>query len=277
MGATLKGEANTSASGMITDVSAGTPAGTSAGTAPSVSTSAPVEASNEPSVPVDAIIDGESLVPTAWPTDAAGAVGNVNTTGGISIGRALDTTIAVMDTSDDTTVAPSHGRASNALFVAVKLVVNIPSGILSAANIGVQTSKNIRAPVSVNPRTSTNEGTASAISGAAPSQSFVAPTSVPNVNEWGRHGFIVAEIYKILAMMEPPWGSLCVFEAASRRFPEVDPTALQMTFLAVLMTQRQCVRELNLAGARRGPRRDENGEVFIELDLVYANRYSNSY
>jgi len=54
-------------------------------------------------------------------------------------------------------------------------------------------------------------------------------------------------------------------------------TALQMTVLAVLMTQRQCVRELTLAGARKGPRRDENGEVFIELDLIYANRLSDSY
>jgi len=70
---------------------------------------------------------------------------------------------------------------------------------------------------------------------------------------------------------------MCVFEAASKRFPEVDPTALQMTIQAVLMTQCQCVRELTLAGARKGPRRDENGEVFIELDLVYANRFSDSY
>jgi len=87
----------------------------------------------------------------------------------------------------------------------------------------------------------------------------------------------VAEVYKVLASMEPPWGSLCVYNEMARRFPDVDPTALQMTVLAVLMTQRQCVRDLTLAGARRGPRRDENGEVFIELDLVYANRYSDSY
>jgi len=77
--------------------------------------------------------------------------------------------------------------------------------------------------------------------------------------------------------MEPPWGSLQVFEAVSRRFPEVDKTALQMAVLAVLMTQRQCVRDLTLAGARKGPRRDENGEVFIKLDLIYANRLSDSY
>jgi len=102
-------------------------------------------------------------------------------------------------------------------------------------------------------------------------------TAMNPTNEWGRHGFVVAEIYKVMATMEPPWGSLCVYEAVARRFPEVDPTALQMTVLAVLMTQRQCVRDLTLAGARRGPRRDENGEVFIELDLVYANRYSDSY
>jgi len=112
---------------------------------------------------------------------------------------------------------------------------------------------------------------------AAPNESAAAPAVVTNINEWGRHGIIIAEIHKVLATMEPPWGSLCVFEAVARPFPEVDRTALQMTVLAVLMTQRQCVRELTLAGARRGPRRDEHGEVFIELDLVYANRYSDSY
>jgi len=97
------------------------------------------------------------------------------------------------------------------------------------------------------------------------------------INTWGQHGFVVAEIYKVLASMEPPWGFLCVYEEMAKRFPAIDPTALQMAVLAVLMTQRQCVRDLTLAGARRGPRRDENGEVFIELDLVYANRYSDSY
>jgi len=102
-------------------------------------------------------------------------------------------------------------------------------------------------------------------------------TAMDPTNEWGRHGSIVAEVYKVLASMEPPWGSLCVYEEMARRFPTIDPTALQMTVLAVLMTQRQCVRDLTLAGARRGPRRDENGDVFIELDLVYANRYSDSY
>jgi len=112
---------------------------------------------------------------------------------------------------------------------------------------------------------------------AVTNESNAAPAVVTNINEWGRHGFIIAEIHKILATMVPLWGSLCVYEAASRRFPDVDPTALQMTVLAVLMTQRQCVRELTLAGARRGPHRDENGEVFIELDLVYANRFSDSY
>jgi len=57
---------------------------------------------------------------------------------------------------------------------------------------------------------------------AAPKGSTAAPAVVSNTNEWGRHGFIIAEIHRILATMEPPWGSLCVFEAVARRFPEVD-------------------------------------------------------
>jgi len=105
----------------------------------------------------------------------------------------------------------------------------------------------------------------------------IATAASATISEWGRHGFIIAGIHKVLATMEPPWGSLQVFEAVSQLFPEVDKTALQMAVLAVLMTQRQCVRELTLAGARKGPRRDENGEVFIELDLIYANRLSDSY
>jgi len=105
----------------------------------------------------------------------------------------------------------------------------------------------------------------------------VATATATTMNEWGRHGYIVAEIHKLIATMEPPWGSQMVFEAAAMRFPEVDVSALRMTVLAVLMTQRQCMRDLTLAGAHRGPRRDENGEIFMELDLVYANRYSNSY
>jgi len=68
-----------------------------------------------------------------------------------------------------------------------------------------------------------------------------------------------------------------VFEGTATRFPEVDVSALRMTVLAVLMTQRQCMRDLTLAEASKGPRRDENGEIFMELDLKYANRYGDSY
>jgi len=151
---------------------------------------------------------------------------------------------------------PSTTIGSGIPFVIINTAVKIPAQLLDKAR--VHTDETLEVPTTK----ATNTTTASAVT---------------STNEWGRHGFVVAEIYKVLATMEPPWGSLCVYEAVARRFPEIDPTALQMTVLAVLMTQRQCVRDLTLAGARRGPRRDENGEVFIELDLIYANRYSDSY
>jgi len=170
---------------------------------------------------------------------------------------------------DDELARPPRTSDGATSFVAVNTTVNIPAGLLPDNNNRASTSGGIRAPDDCDAPVVMNV--------AAPNGSTATTTVAPDVNEWGRHGFIVAEIHRILATMEPPWGSLFVFEAMARRFPEVDRTALQMTVLAVLMTQRQCVRELTLAGARRGPRRDENGEVFIELDLVYANRFSDSY
>jgi len=153
-------------------------------------------------------------------------------------------------------------------FVTVNTAVRIPAQLLAIPQTTADTNEEVRGATmevvteAATVRATNDQGTSTATN----------PTS-----EWGRHGAIVAEVYKVLASMEPPWGSLCVYEEMARRFPTIDPTALQMTVLAVLMTQRQCVRDMTLAGARRGPRRDENGEVFIELDLVYANRYSDSY
>jgi len=153
-------------------------------------------------------------------------------------------------------------------FVVVNTAVRIPAQLMAPPQLHTPENENEQETVA--------EVTTEATTARATSDMATA-TMVTPMNEWGRHGFVVAEVYKVLATMEPPWGSSCVNEVMARRFPEIDPTALQMTVLAVLMTQRRCVRDLTLAGAHRGPRRDENGKVFIELDLVYANRYSDSY
>jgi len=150
-------------------------------------------------------------------------------------------------------------------FVAVSAVFNVPAQMLPSATPHGPTDMRDNSTMEI----STNVTTIDDRVGT--------PSATSTMNEWGRHGFIITEIHMVLSTMEPPWGSLQVFEVMERRFPEVDKIALQMTVSAVLMTQRQCVRELTLAEARKGPRRDENGEVFIELDLVYANKFSDSY
>jgi len=169
------------------------------------------------------------------------------------------------DPNFDATSGPSSVIACATLFVAVSAIFNVPAKLLRSTDACA--SADARDEVLMR-----ESGKVATINDAD-----VAAVTPRTNDDWGRHGYIIAEIYKIIATMEPPWGSQCVFEAAARRFPDVDTTALRMAVLAVLMTQRQCVRDLTLAGARRGPRRDENGEVFIELDLVYANRYSDSY
>jgi len=151
----------------------------------------------------------------------------------------------------DAKIGSKTGIASAAgtPFVVVNTTLKVPTLLLSNANRCETTVERTQI--------STVETTRTGVENVGDASGTAAMT--PTNSEWGRHGYIIAEIYRILGTMEPPWGSQCVFEAAARRFPEVDTTALRMTVLAVLLTQRQCIRDLTLAGARRGPRRDENG------------------
>jgi len=172
---------------------------------------------------------------------------------------------AVSKFGTDVVAGPSSAMADP--FVVVNATLNVPVQLLPYPGVNDTAIENVR-PIPI-------EGDRGVT--ASNSEQNIANAAATTMNEWGRHGYIVAEIHKIVATTEPPWGSQRVYEAAAMRFPEVDPTALRMTVLAVLMTQRQSIRDLTLAGARKGPRRDENGKIFIELDLVYANRYSDSY
>jgi len=160
------------------------------------------------------------------------------------------------------------GGAKPNPFVAVNAVVNVPVQLLPIANT--------RAIVNINTGADVGENIPQIMT-TGPTINVATAHATTPINIWGQHGKVVSEVYKVLAGMEPPWGSFGVYKEMARRFPEIEPTALQMTVLAVLMTQRQCVRDITLAGARRGPRRDENGQIFMELDLEYAHRYSDSY
>jgi len=74
-----------------------------------------------------------------------------------------------------------------------------------------------------------------------------------------------------------PWSAYSAFEAASAQFPNIDRTALRMTVMALLMGQRRCVNRLTTTGLTTGPRRDENGAAYVELNNACADDYRNSY
>jgi len=106
------------------------------------------------------------------------------------------------------------------------------------------------------------------------------PTAVtrPLVGEgWGRDAHMVEGIFRIVEGMAPPWVTIDVLEAAALQFPTVDRETLCLVIMTVMMTQRRCVVRLTCAGLRLGPRVDRIGDAFIELDLDYADRYSNSH
>jgi len=77
--------------------------------------------------------------------------------------------------------------------------------------------------------------------------------------------------------MDPPWITVNILEAATRRFPTIDRETLRLTIMTMMTTQRRCVVRLTRAALRRGPRVDREGNSFVELDLDYADRYSTSH
>jgi len=95
------------------------------------------------------------------------------------------------------------------------------------------------------------------------------------VESWGRDAMMVEGIFRIIEGMEPPWVTLSVLENAVIQFPNVNRDLLRHTIMTVLMSQRRCVVRLTRAGLRLGPRTDREWNAFVELDLDYADRYSN--
>jgi len=102
-------------------------------------------------------------------------------------------------------------------FVTINAAVRIPAQLLAPPQPTAPKNENERemimevATEATTARTTRDRGTS---------------TTITPTNKWGRHGFIVAEVYKVLASMEPPWGSLCVYNEMARRFLDIDPTAL---------------------------------------------------
>jgi len=53
--------------------------------------------------------------------------------------------------------------------------------------------------------------------------------------------------------------------------------ALRLTTMAVLVGQRRCITRMTNAGMQSGPRRNENGPIYLELNNACADEYRNSY
>jgi len=96
-------------------------------------------------------------------------------------------------------------------------------------------------------------------------------------DEFGRDTCVVNEVAQMIEEMAKPWSAYRAFEGATARFPNIDHAALRLTVLAVLMGQCRCVNRLTTAGMMSGPRRDEDGSIYLELNNACADDYRNSY
>jgi len=96
-------------------------------------------------------------------------------------------------------------------------------------------------------------------------------------DEFGRDTCVVEEICQMIEGMSRSWSAYRAFEAATARFPNIDCAALRLTTMAVLMGQRRCINRMTNAGVQSGPRRDEDGAIYLELNSACADEYRNSY
>jgi len=109
---------------------------------------------------------------------------------------------------------------------------------------------------------------------------IVVPDRLPPplaVEGWGWDALVVEGLFRIIENMEPPWVTLNALEAAVLQFPTADRETLRRSIMTIMMSQRRCVVRLTRAGLRLGPRTDQEGNAFVELDLDYADRYNTSH
>jgi len=105
----------------------------------------------------------------------------------------------------------------------------------------------------------------------------LAMSTIATEDEFGRDTCVVNEICQMIEGMPKPWSAYRAFEAATARFPNIDRAALRLTTMAVLMGQRRCINRMTNAGMQSGPRRDEDGAIYLELNNTCADEYRNSY
>jgi len=190
--------------------------------------------------------------------------------------------IPTMPTTEGTTVAPDISTTHTTREMTV--APNIPTPptiveVLAEANVCLTgTMGEIAGTTGVPTGTTIARETLSLRIGSTVPVNVALPNVMARpltVEGWGRDALMVEGIFCIIEGMEPPWITLNVLDAAALQFPIVDREILRHTIMTILMSQRRCVVRQTRAGLRLGPRTDREGNAFVELDLDYADRYSN--
>jgi len=191
----------------FTEITANRQSGTTAESPRCVSAVAPVGPPNELKMPV-ARTTCTGAAPnntTTPPTYTTSAGDTTKATDGVQCARDLVVRNVAMGIEEHAVALPERVRTKPTSFVAVTTVVNIPAQLLTNATICVLADEEATESVNV---------AAQHDASAVPAVAAATMTS-----EWGRQGFIIAEIHRILATMEPPWGSLCVLRRCLDDFP----------------------------------------------------------
>jgi len=92
------------------------------------------------------------------------------------------------------TSGPSSAVARTTPFVAINAIFNVPATLLRSTDVCASAD-------ACDVILTRESGKVATINDAA-----VAAVTPRTNDDWGRHGYIIAEIYKIIATMEPPWG-----------------------------------------------------------------------
>jgi len=105
------------------------------------------------------------------------------------------------DINADATTNPCPATACDAPFIVRNTVLNVLVQLLP--------NTSARAIANVNVDEDVVENIPQIMTTGATINVATAHATRP-INAWGQHGFVVAEVYKVLASIEPPWGSLCI-------------------------------------------------------------------
>jgi len=113
---------------------------------------------------------------------------------------------------------------------------------------------------------------------ASPNAIAIAPctTRVHVQEEMVHDSRIIDGLYQMIVAFPPPWNTMTLLEAAVLRFPDVERIALRMTVAAIVIALRRGANDILFASLRRGPRRDEYGELLVDLDLKEINKFNSS-